>query len=211
MYVCIVYTVHRFSNLHISLAVESTERFTEGQATSLSYDSATRPSPLPSVSSTGDTQKDFERETIYWREKGAGEEPNHMTARKPGPLLIIYRGPGFLVVVWISLSPTPCLPSLVNKLGRRHRGDWERETTYWREKGERSRSRIIRPQGLVLCKSFNTLCLAGTATWAQFSWPARSSATPSSHRQFSFFPAGSIVGLKWICLYSFSRKCVENC
>jgi hypothetical protein len=36
--------------------------------------------PLPSVSSTGDTQEDRERE------KGVGEEPKYTTARKPDPL-----------------------------------------------------------------------------------------------------------------------------
>ncbi len=42
-----------------------------------------------SVSSTGDKQEDWERETTCWRELGRGgvvEEPNHTTARKPGPL-----------------------------------------------------------------------------------------------------------------------------
>ncbi len=50
-HVC-MYTVHRFFNLHISLAAESTERFTEDQASSLSYDSVPRQPPLPSVSYT---------------------------------------------------------------------------------------------------------------------------------------------------------------
>ncbi len=44
--------------------------------------------PLLSVSSASDTQEDWEREKSYWRSKGGkgvGEEPNHTTARKPGP------------------------------------------------------------------------------------------------------------------------------
>jgi hypothetical protein len=49
---------------------ESIEWFIEGKAFSRSYDSAPRPPPLPSVSSTGDTQKYLERETTCWRERG---------------------------------------------------------------------------------------------------------------------------------------------
>ncbi len=65
MYVRTVYCTPIFQLAHKTYSREyGTERFTEGQATSLSYDSATRPTPLPSVSSTGDTQKDLERETI---------------------------------------------------------------------------------------------------------------------------------------------------
>ncbi len=46
------------------------------------------PPSLPSVSSTADTEEDWERETICWLERGEGveEEPNYTTARKPGPL-----------------------------------------------------------------------------------------------------------------------------
>ncbi len=43
-----------------------------------------RPPPSPSVSSIGDTQKDWGRETTCWRWRG--EEPNQTTARKHGPL-----------------------------------------------------------------------------------------------------------------------------
>ncbi len=40
------------------------------------------PLPLTTVSSTGDTQEDWERETTCWRERleGVGEEPNHTMA-----------------------------------------------------------------------------------------------------------------------------------
>ncbi len=39
--------------------------------------------PLPSVSSTGDTQEDWEREATCWRQRreGVAVEPNHTTAR----------------------------------------------------------------------------------------------------------------------------------
>ncbi len=72
------------------------EWFIEGQAFSRSSDLAPPPTPPPtsqlSVSSTGDTPVDWERESSCWREGGGGgigEEPNHTTARKPGPLQII--------------------------------------------------------------------------------------------------------------------------
>ncbi len=61
----------------------------EGKAFFQSYDLAPRPPPSPPpVSSTGNTQEDWERETSYWREsgKGVGEEPNYTTKRKPGSL-----------------------------------------------------------------------------------------------------------------------------
>jgi hypothetical protein len=46
--------------------------FLEGQAFSRSYDLAPRPSPPSLLTGEG------------WR--GVGEEPNHLTATKPGPL-----------------------------------------------------------------------------------------------------------------------------
>ncbi len=49
---------------------ERIERFIEGQAFLRSNDSAT--CPLPSLSWTGDTQKDWEREAICCRERGGG-------------------------------------------------------------------------------------------------------------------------------------------
>jgi len=71
---------------------------------------------------------------------------------------MIYRGPGFLAVVWFG-SSCPFPPSPVSKLDRRHT----------RRRGGRgwARSRIIRLQeSLVLYKSFNTLWLKRfTATW----------------------------------------------
>jgi hypothetical protein len=45
----------------------------------MSYDLAPAPPPLPSVSSTADTQEDWERETGGGG-KGVAEEPNHTTA-----------------------------------------------------------------------------------------------------------------------------------
>jgi hypothetical protein len=42
----------------------------------------------PSVSSTGNTQEDWERETTCWRER-VGEEANNTMARKPSPPSII--------------------------------------------------------------------------------------------------------------------------
>ncbi len=55
----------------------------------VSFSSLPTPSTsLPSVSSTGDTKEDWERETTCWRErrKGVGEKPNHTIARKSGSL-----------------------------------------------------------------------------------------------------------------------------
>ncbi len=55
----------------------------------VAYDLAPPP-PLHSASSTGDTQEGWERDKTCWREMGGGgEEPYHITARKPGPLKII--------------------------------------------------------------------------------------------------------------------------
>ncbi len=71
---------------------ENMEWFTEDQTFSPSYDLAPPTPllpPLRSVSSTGDTQEDWEREIFAdgrGGKVGVGEEPNHTTARKPGPL-----------------------------------------------------------------------------------------------------------------------------
>ncbi len=68
---------------------ESIEWFIKSQAFSRSYDLVPRPLTLTSVSSTGDTQEDREREAVCRWEvggRGVGEEPNHTTARKLGPL-----------------------------------------------------------------------------------------------------------------------------
>ncbi len=54
--------------------IESIEWFIEDYAFSPSYDLAPtppiHPPPLPSGSSAGDTQEDWERETTCWRERG---------------------------------------------------------------------------------------------------------------------------------------------
>jgi hypothetical protein len=42
--------------------------------------------PSPVSGSTGDTQKDLERQLADGREGRVGEEPNDVTARKPGLL-----------------------------------------------------------------------------------------------------------------------------
>ncbi len=60
--------------------------YIEGQAFLLSYDLAPRPPPLPSVSCTADTKEGWERETPADGRGDMGEEPNHTTAGKPGPL-----------------------------------------------------------------------------------------------------------------------------
>ncbi len=59
---------------------------------------------------------------------------------------MIYTGPGFLAVVWFSSSsiPPPLLPSVC--LTGDTQEDWERETTFWQERGEGWwRSQIILP------------------------------------------------------------------
>jgi hypothetical protein len=71
---------------------------------------------------------------------------------------MIYRGPGFLGVVWFGSSPTPYLPfQLAEGRPGTKKEDWERETTCWREM-ERSRRIIRQRESMALCKSFNTLC-----------------------------------------------------
>ncbi len=79
---------------------------------------------------------------------------------------IIQRGPGFLAVVWYGSSPIPLYPPLPSasclsfSVLLRVAG-W----TYWRERrdevGEEPYHHIIRRrESLVLCKSFNTLCIS---------------------------------------------------
>ncbi len=60
------------------------EWFIEDQAFSQSYALAPPPSPLPTVSSTGDTQEAEKERQLLTGEGGGGEEPNQTTARKPG-------------------------------------------------------------------------------------------------------------------------------
>ncbi len=79
------------SSLSRGCAPERIEWIIEDQAFSASYDFAPPPPShptLPSISSTGHTQEDWERDTTYWQERGRGcigEEPNYTTASKPGP------------------------------------------------------------------------------------------------------------------------------
>ncbi len=50
---------------------------------------------------------------------------------------MIYRGPGFLAIVWFDSSPTPSPSSSGSKLDRQHTGtEKERQVMYWRERGE---------------------------------------------------------------------------
>jgi hypothetical protein len=61
----------------------------EDQAFSSSYDLAPPLPPLHSVSSIGDHTGGLKkRDNWLWErwEEGVGKEPNHTTARKPGPL-----------------------------------------------------------------------------------------------------------------------------
>jgi hypothetical protein len=73
---------------------ESIERFIEDQAVLAIFMIWLLPhllAPLTSVSSTGDTHEEGERETTLGQESGAmqGGGRSHTTARKPGPLCII--------------------------------------------------------------------------------------------------------------------------
>ncbi len=73
---------------------------------------------------------------------------------------MIYRCSVFLAVVWFNSSPTPSSPPLPSVSSTSDtQEDWERETTFWREKGGGwVKSQIIRPQeSLGLYESFNTL------------------------------------------------------
>ncbi len=75
----------------------------------------------------------------------------------------IYRGPGFLAVVWFGSTATPSLPSsLVRKLDRRHTKKTEKLRQLADRRGGKgwAWSRIIRSkESLALYKSFNILCL----------------------------------------------------
>ncbi len=81
--------------LHGQLVSESIECCIEGQAFPRSYDLAPRP-PLPPSLSHHQAGPATHRKTEKERQvadsgggEGVGEEPNHTTARKPGPLIII--------------------------------------------------------------------------------------------------------------------------
>ncbi len=81
---------------------------------------------------------------------------------------MIYRGPGFLGVLWFGSYTTP---STLSRQEARPatQEDWERETTCWQEKGGRGWWRnpsVWRRQSLVLYYTLNTLCIH-----IIFSWP----------------------------------------
>ncbi len=68
-------TVKDYINWSDCLIQRVLNKFTESQAFSRSYGLAPRPPtppPLPSVSSNGDTQEDWERETTCWGERVEG-------------------------------------------------------------------------------------------------------------------------------------------
>ncbi len=76
----------------VSSPPESTEWFTEFQAFLLSYDSAPRPPlyPLSRQQVVSLSQPSCVSPVEFTGGgDGVGEEPNHTTARKPGPLHII--------------------------------------------------------------------------------------------------------------------------
>ncbi len=109
----------------IVVRADSIGLFIEDQASSRSYELVNWLLPhLPSVSSTDDTQEDWERETTCWRRDGRrGEEPNHTTARKPGPLLIIR----YSQSLWVTPSDYWCrsrnspVPVFKTSYGRKNR------------------------------------------------------------------------------------------
>ncbi len=75
---------------------------------------------------------------------------------------MVYRGPGFLAVIWVGSSPTPP-PSPVSKLERRRTGRLRKRAKLPTEEGgkragEEPNRRRPR-ESLVLYKSVNTLCL----------------------------------------------------
>ncbi len=74
---------------------------------------------------------------------------------------MIYRGPGFLAVVWFGSSPTPSPPPVSKSRPATHRKTKkERQFADGRRGKGWARSRIIRPlESLVLYKSFNNLCV----------------------------------------------------
>ncbi len=70
---------------------------------------------------------------------------------------MIYRGPGFLAVVWFAL------PSVASRLDRRHTKRWEREeTTCWREGegvDEEPNHTTVRKPGLLLVIQYSLYSL----------------------------------------------------
>jgi hypothetical protein len=75
----------------IGVMTESTdiECLIQDQAFSQSCDLAPPPPPFPSVSLTGNTQEDWERETTCLRERGWGRSQIIRRGEKPGPLYIV--------------------------------------------------------------------------------------------------------------------------
>ncbi len=64
-------------------------------------------------------------------------------------VLKIYRGPGFLAVVWLALSPPPCTAPLVN----------QQHTWTEKERGGRYWALSRQQESLALYKSLNLLCI----------------------------------------------------
>ncbi len=111
------------------------------------------------------TYKKTEKERQFTDGRGGDKEPNHTTARKPGPLLIIQ----------YSLVPTePTWPGKLWPGGDwppDKQEDWERKITWWRERGG-VRSQIIWwRESLILYKPFNTLWRVLNPTWPGELWP----------------------------------------
>jgi hypothetical protein len=97
----------RYSFIHPRLPThhpESIKWFIEDQAFSPSFDFAPPPTPflpLPSVSSTGDTQEDWERETS-WRERGAEGVGGRSQTMRRRESQVLYKS---FNTLWPHLSP----------------------------------------------------------------------------------------------------------
>ncbi len=99
-----------------------------------------------------------EKVSSSWqRESGTSAQQSTASTRK---YWMIYRGPGFLAVIWFGSSPNPFSPfPSVNSTGDTQE-DWERETSCWRERrgaGERVSRIIWSQESLVLFEPFNIL------------------------------------------------------
>ncbi len=64
-----------------------------------------------------------------------GSDSDLRYTRRTREYWMIYRGPGFLAVLWFGSSPTPSLPPIPSvSLTGETLEDRERETTWWRER-----------------------------------------------------------------------------